>query len=86
MNKIFQTKAFDDYLHWQTQDKKTLKKINELVKDIKRNGEGIGIGQPEALKHKWSGYWSRRIDKEHRLVYRINEENHLYIASCKGHY
>lgn len=84
MNKIFSDVAWQDYLYWQKEDKKTLKKINDLIKDIDRNGNE-GIGYPEALKHELSGYWSRRISKEDRLVYRIDDDN-IYIFSCKDHY
>lgn len=84
MKKIWSDKAWDDYLYWQTQDKKTLKKVNQLVKDIERNNFE-GIGKPEALKGNLSGFWSRRIDDANRLIYRINGE-FIDILSCKGHY
>jgi toxin YoeB len=85
MSKIlFDEKAFADYLYWQTQDKKTLKRINALLKDIERNGFE-GIGKPEPLKGSLSGYWSRRIDDTNRLVYKTNNGN-IEILSCKGHY
>ena len=84
MKKIWSDKAWDDYLYWQTQDKKTLKKVNQLVKDIERNNFE-GIGKPEALKGDLSGFWSRRIDDANRLIYRINGE-FIDILSCKGHY
>lgn len=83
MRKIWYEKAWDDYLWWQS-DKKTLKKINTLIKDVERNGHE-GIGKPEPLKGNLQGFYSRRIDKEHRLVYRIKDE-FIEIASCKGHY
>ncbi len=76
--------AWQDYLYWQNTDKKTLKRINTLVKDIMRN-HFEGVGSPEPLKHNWSGYWSRRIDKEHRLVYKITN-NMIIIAQCRYHY
>ncbi len=76
--------AWQDYLYWQNTDKKTLKRINTLVKDIMRN-YFEGIGSPEPLKHNWSGYWSRRIDREHRLVYKITD-NMIIIAQCRYHY
>ena len=76
--------AWSDYLYWQTQDKKTLKRVNQLVKDIERNNFE-GIGKPEALKGNLSGFWSRRIDDANRLIYRINGE-FIDILSCKGHY
>lgn len=85
MNKIaFTDKAWEEYCYWQIQDKKTLKKINVLLEDIKRNGF-IGIGKPEPLKNNLSGFWSRRIDSANRLVYRINNEQ-IEIIQCKGHY
>ena len=84
MKKIWSDKAWDDYLCWQTQDKKTLKKVNQLVKDIERNNFE-GIGKPEALTGNLSGFWSRRIDDANRLIYRINGE-FIDILSCKGHY
>ena len=76
--------AWEDYIYWQTQDKKTIKRINKLVTDIKRNGHS-GIGKPEPLIGEFSGFWSRRIDEVNRLVYRING-GVLEILSCKGHY
>ena len=77
-------KVWEDYLYWQTQDKKTLKRINALLKDIER-GNFDGIGKPEPLKGDLSGFWSRRIDDTNRFVYRIND-NVLEILSCRGHY
>ena len=76
--------AWDDYLYWQLVDKKKVKRINELIKDIKRS-PFEGIGDPNPLKHNWSGYWSRRIDKEHRLVYMVDGSG-LAIAQCRFHY
>lgn len=84
MRKIWDEEAWADYLYWQTQDKKTLKKINNLLKDIDRNGY-IGIGKPEPLRGDKSGFWSRRIDDCNRLVYRIKDDV-IEIASCKDHY
>ena len=84
MNKLWSDKAWLDYLYWQTQDKKTLKRINELIKDIERNGIGQGIGKPESLKFRKG--WSRRIDEKNRLVYDIDSSGNLLIASCRGHY
>lgn len=84
MRKIWDEEAWADYLYWQTQDKKTLKKINNLLKDIDRNGY-IGIGKPEPLRGDKSGFWSRRIDDCNRLVYRIRDDV-IEIASCKDHY
>ena len=86
MNKNFTDKGFEDYVYWQTQDRKTLKRINELIKDIERNGVAEGIGKPEALKHKMSGMWSRRIDEKNRLIYIVDENDCLNIVSCRGHY
>jgi len=84
MNKIWSDRAWDDYLYWQTQDKQTLKKINELVKDIERNGLAEGIGKPEPLKYRKA--WSRRIDHQNRLVYNFDDNNNLLIIACMGHY
>jgi len=84
MNKTWSDIAWDEYIYWQTQDKKTLKRINLLVKDIDRNGYE-GIGKPEALSENLAGYWSRRIDDTNRLVYRI-KDGKIEIAQCKGHY
>ena len=84
MKIIFSTYAWEDYLYWQKQDKKILNKINRIIKEIQRDPYN-GIGDPEPLKYNWSGYWSRRINIEHRLVYKI-EENELYIAQCRYHY
>lgn len=76
--------AWDDYLYWQQNDKKLLKRINKLIKDIMCN-PFTGIGDPEPLKYHWSGYWSRRINREHRLVYKI-EDSTVIIAQCRYHY
>jgi toxin YoeB len=84
MNKIFTDHAWDDYVYWQSEDKKIIKKINELIKDIERNGHS-GIGKPEALKHDLSGFYSRRITDEHRLVYSIQDQK-INIISCRYHY
>lgn len=84
MIKVWSAHAWEDYLYWQTQDKKILKRINQLIKDIDRNGYE-GLGKPEPLKYELQGYWSRRIDDEHRLVYRI-VENNIEIVSCRLHY
>ncbi len=80
----FTKEAFSQYMYWQSQDRKTLKKINDLLEDIRRNGALQGIGKPESLKNH-PGY-SRRIDKENRLVYVIDELENIKIISCKGHY
>jgi toxin YoeB len=82
---IWSDDAWVDYLYWQTQDKKTLKRINHLIKDIERNGVLSGIGEPEALKGNLQGEYSRRVNEKDRLVYHM-EDGRLYIASCKGHY
>ena len=84
VSKYWSDKAWDDYLYWQTQDKKTLLKINKLVKDIERNGLSEGIGKPEPLRYR--KVWSRRIDEKNRLVYDIDESGNILIASCRGHY
>lgn len=76
--------AWDDYVYWQTQDKKTLRRINALIKDCLRS-PFEGIGKPEPLKYNLSGYWSRRIDDTNRLVYRFDDDN-LIIISCRYHY
>lgn len=81
---IFTEDAWRDYLYWQSQDKKTLKRINQLLQDIERNGYN-GIGKPEPLKNDFSGYWSRRIDDVNRLVYKIADDV-IEIYQCKGHY
>lgn len=78
------TLAWDDYLYWQDKDKKMLKRINSLIKDIMRNPFN-GVGNPEPLKHNLTGYWSRRINLEHRIVYKIEEET-IFIAQCRYHY
>lgn len=77
-------KAWEDYLYWQQTDRKTLKRINMLLKDITRQ-PFEGIGDPEPLKHNWSGYWSRRIDREHRLVYKVAAEG-IVVVQCCYHY
>ncbi|MEE1231152.1 MAG: Txe/YoeB family addiction module toxin [Phascolarctobacterium sp.] len=83
MNLIWSDISWDEYLAWQQQDKKTLKKINELLKDIKRNGPIEGIGKPEKLKYRDA--YSRRIDSANRLVYNVDGDN-ILVYSCKGHY
>ena len=84
MNKLWHDEAWEDYLYWQMQDKKTLKRINKLLQDIERNGY-TGIGKPEPLKHDLSGYWSVQIDEKNRIVFRI-EGNRLEIWQCGSHY
>lgn len=80
----FYKTAYDDFNEWEKTDKKLFKRIKELIKDISRNPFN-GIGKPEPLKHELSGYWSRRINDEHRLVYKVTE-NTIYIISCREHY
>ena len=80
----FDDSAWEQYLYWQDNDKKMLKRINSLIKGIKRK-PFEGIGNPEPLKHNWSGFWSRRIDHEHRLVYHVNDDN-IIIVQCRYHY
>jgi toxin YoeB len=84
MNKTWHDRAWDEYIYWQTQDKKTLKRINDLLKDIDRN-PFTGIGKPEPLKGRLQGYWSRRIDDTNRVVYKV-EGGQLIIVQCGGHY
>ena len=84
MRLLWEDRAWSDYLYWQTQDKKTLKRINGLIKDIQRNSFE-GIGKPEPLKENLSGLWSRRIDDTNRIVY-YEKDDIIYIVSCKGHY
>ena len=80
---VFQSRGWDDYIYWQTQDNKTLKKINKLIQDIARN-KHVGIGKPEPLSHDFAGFWSRRIDDANRLVYRIRDGK-IEIIQCRGH-
>ncbi len=84
MKYVFVDESWEDYLYWQTTDKKKLKRINQLLKDIARN-PFKGIGKPEPLKHKYAGFWSRRIDNEHRLIYKV-EDDTILIAKCRFHY
>ena len=84
MNKLWSDIGWEHYIYWQNQDRKTLKRINDLLKDIERNGAAVGIGKPEKLKYEDG--WSRHIDEKNRLVYKINEQGYLYVISCKGHY
>ena len=84
MKLLWEDRAWSDYLYWQTQDKKTLKRINALIKDIQRNPYQ-GIGKPEPLRGNLSGWWSRRIDETNRIVYYELGEV-IYIISCMGHY
>ena len=84
MRLLWEDRAWEDYLYWQVQDKKTLKRINALISDIKRE-PFEGIGKPEPLKGKLSGYWSRRIDEANRIVY-FEQAGIVYVISCRGHY
>lgn len=83
-NISFSEDGWNDYLYWQSQDKKVLKRINQLLQDVLRNGND-GIGKPEPLRNNFSGFWSRRIDDKNRLVYRISADK-IEIVSCRGHY
>ncbi|MBN4069114.1 Txe/YoeB family addiction module toxin [Beggiatoa alba] len=76
--------AWQDYLYWQQADKKILKRVNTLIKDIHRQ-PFEGLGDPEPLKHNWSGYWSRRINREHRLIYKVTDKV-IIIVQCRYHY
>ena len=84
MKYIFVDESWEDYLYWQKVDKKMLIKINGLLKDISRT-PFLGIGKPEPLKHKYKGFWSLRIDGEHRLIYQA-KDNEILIAKCRFHY
>jgi toxin YoeB len=81
----FTLDGLEDYIFWQTEDKRALKKINKLIRDIIRNGHS-GIGKPEQLKGDLSDRWSREIDEKNRLVYRILDDGRVEITQCKGHY
>ncbi len=83
--KMWSDDAWEEYLYWQTQDKKTLKRINNLLKDIDRNGPLTGIGDPEPLKGNLQGFFSRRINEKDRLVYKIIDGK-IYVLQCKDHY
>lgn len=84
MRIVFHPNAWEDYLYWQGQDSKTLRKLNELIREIQRDPYD-GIGKPEALRFELTGCWSRRIDQEHRLVYRV-EGDDLHLLMCRYHY
>lgn len=84
MRLLWEDRAWEDYLYWQKQDRKTLKRINALIGDIKRT-PFEGIGKPEPLRGNLGGYWSRRIDEVNRLVY-FEKEDIIYVISCRGHY
>ena len=83
--KIWSDQAWEDYMYWQTQDKKTIRRINQLIKDIERNGCREGIGKPEPLSGNLSGEYSRRINEKDRLIYHM-ENGRIYIVSCRNHY
>lgn len=84
MKLVFAENAWQDYLYWQAHDKKILKRINQLIQEIERE-PFVGVGKPEPLKHALSGYWSRRINDEHRIVYKV-EQDALLIAQLRHHY
>jgi toxin YoeB len=84
MRCVFVEESWEDYLYWQKTDKKTLKKINALLKDIVRT-PSTGLGKPEPLKYKYKGLWSRRISPEHRLIYQVHEDD-ILVAKCRFHY
>ena len=84
MKIIFTKNSWEDYISWQSEDKKMLRRINELIKDIQRN-PFEGKGKPEPLKYDLAGFWSRRIDREHRLVYQVSK-NEILVYSCRFHY
>lgn len=84
MRLIFSEKAWEDYLHWQSTDRKTLARVNALIREIQRE-PFTGIGKPEPLKHSFAGYWSRRITDEHRIVYKVQDDS-LLIAQLRYHY
>ena len=84
MNLIFSDKAWEEYMYWQNTDKQIFKKIHQLIKDIKRE-PFEGVGKPEPLKYELSGFWSRRISDEHRLIYEY-QEGEILIAKCRFHY
>ncbi len=85
MNLIFSDQAWEDYLYWQRTDKRKLKRIHVLIRDIQRTPHQ-GVGKPEPLRHAFSGYWSRRIDHEHRLVYKVTEQGDILLAQMRYHY
>ena len=84
MKLLWEDRAWEDYLYWQTQDRKTLKRINALLTDIQRNAF-TGIGKPEPLRANLSGLWSRRIDEQNRIVYFVSD-GIVHVISCRGHY
>lgn len=84
MKYIFVDESWEDYLYWQATDKKMLKKINNLLKDVARTPFSVKE-KPEPLKHKYKGFWSRRINNEHRMIYQVKDDD-VYIAKCRFHY
>ena len=84
MKIVFSERAWEDYLYWQSQDRKTLARLNHLIREVQRDPVS-GIGKPEPLKHALAGYWSRRITEEHRLVYKVQDDA-LWIAQARYHY
>ena len=84
MKLLWEERAWDDYLYWQTQDKKNAKRINALLKEVQRTPFD-GLGKPEPLKGNLSGLWSRRIDEKHRIVYFVKDDT-VHIIACRGHY
>ena len=84
MRLIFVDESWEDYLYWQKNDKKLVKRINSIIKDISRS-PFTGIGKPEPLKHKYKGFWSRSINDEHRLIYRVQNDE-IWIVKCRFHY
>ena len=84
MKLLFSSRSWEEYLYWQQTDKQLLKRINKLIHEIQRDPHH-GIGKPEALKHQLSGYWSRRITEEHRIVYRV-EDDTLFVVKLRNHY
>ncbi len=84
MDKVFSDQAWEDYQYWVANDRKILRKVNDLIRDIERSGHS-GLGKPEPLKHDMEGFWSRRITQEHRLIYRFHDGN-IEIAACRNHY
>ena len=84
MELVWAAAAWEDYLYWQKTDKKILQRINKLIRDVSRDPYH-GIGDPEPLRHEFSGYWSRRVNREHRLVYKVLNTS-IFIAQCRYHY
>jgi len=84
MRLLWEDRAWDDYLYWHTQDKKVLKRVTLIIKDIRRNPFD-GVGKPEPLKNNLSGWWSRRINETNRIVY-YEQDGIIYVVSCRGHY